>query len=135
VRIVLADTGPLYALTDTDDRHHRRALAELARLSGSGSAAASPLPVLCESYGLILKRLGSRPAIAWWRRTHSGGLGLLNPTREDYVAAAALAARHQDQAISLFDGLLAVLSDRLAAPVWTFDHHFDLLRVDVWRPE
>jgi predicted nucleic acid-binding protein len=66
---------------------------------------------------------------------HAGGLGLLNPTRDDYVAAAALAARYQNHAITLFDGLLAVLSDRLTAPVWTFDHHFDLLRVDVWRLE
>jgi hypothetical protein len=25
------------------------------------------------------------------------------------------------------------MSDRLEASVWTFDHHFDALRVDVWR--
>lgn len=135
MRIVLADTGPLYALTDRDDRHHFRARAELARLSASGRALASPLPSLCESYSLILKRLGSEAAIQWWRRSHGGGLGLLNPTRDDYTAAADRIARYQDQAMSLFDGLLAVLSDRLGAPVWTFDRHFDLLRVEVWRPE
>jgi predicted nucleic acid-binding protein len=135
VRIVLADTGPLYALTDRDDRHHFRARTELARLSATGRTLVSPLPVLCESYSLILKRLGSRPAIQWWRRSHGGGLGLLNPTRDDYAAAATRIARLGDQAISLFDGLLAVLSDRLDAPVWTFDHDFELLRATVWRPE
>jgi hypothetical protein len=29
---------------------------------------------------------------------------------------------------------VAELGARLASPVWTFDHDFDLLGVEVWRP-
>jgi len=28
---------------------------------------------------------------------------------------------------------LAALSARLNAPIWTYDHHFDVMRVKVWR--
>lgn len=41
--------------------------------------------------------------------------------------------RYPDQSITLFDAILAVLSDRLALPIWTFDHHFDVMGSDVWR--
>lgn len=133
MRLALADTGPLYALTDPADRHHRRALAELVQLTGVGRVLAAPFPVLCESYSLILYHLGPEAAIRWWRKSAGGGLGMLNPTRKDYLEAASWISRYQDQTISLFDGLLAVLSRRVSAPVWTFDHQFDLMHVQVWR--
>jgi hypothetical protein len=31
------------------------------------------------------------------------------------------------------DRALAAMSVPLAAPVWTFDHHFDVMSVEVWR--
>jgi len=40
---------------------------------------------------------------------------------------------YTDQPLSLVDAVLAVVSSRLASPVWTFDHHFDVLRAEVWR--
>ena len=40
---------------------------------------------------------------------------------------------YPDQPITLFDALLAVMSERFDLPVWTFDHHFDVMRVAVWR--
>jgi len=58
-----------------------------------------------------------------------------NATTEDYQDASVtiLPYRNQDISLSLFDAVLAAMSDRLEAPVWTFDHHFDVMRVDVWR--
>ena len=38
-----------------------------------------------------------------------------------------------DQDLSLFDAVTAALSDRLGLPVWTFDHHFELMRRPLWR--
>ena len=39
-----------------------------------------------------------------------------------------------EQDISLFDAVTAALSRRLGLPVWTFDQHFDVMRVKRWRP-
>jgi predicted nucleic acid-binding protein len=39
----------------------------------------------------------------------------------------------KDQPITLFDATVAVLAQRTGLPVWTYDHHFDVMRVPVWR--
>lgn len=41
--------------------------------------------------------------------------------------------RYSDQDISLADAVVAEISDRLEIPVWTFDHHFAVMGVRVWR--
>jgi predicted nucleic acid-binding protein len=33
----------------------------------------------------------------------------------------------------LFDATVAVLAQRTGSQVWTYDHHFDVMRVPVWR--
>jgi predicted nucleic acid-binding protein len=33
----------------------------------------------------------------------------------------------------LVDAVIAEVADRLDAPVWTFDHHFDVMGANVWR--
>jgi len=40
---------------------------------------------------------------------------------------------YADQRLTLTDLVLATMSVRLVAPVWTYDHHVDLLQVAVWR--
>jgi hypothetical protein len=58
---------------------------------------------------------------------------LANATTEDYQDAPVAIFPYRDQDISLFDVVLAAMSDRLKAPVRTFDHHFDVMKVKVWR--
>ena len=62
-----------------------------------------------------------------------GGSFLMNPTPEDFREAAGLIREYRDQALSMFDAVTAVVSRRLSMPVWTYDHHFDVVRVEVWR--
>jgi hypothetical protein len=49
----------------------------------------------------------------------------MNPTPEDFREAASLIRGYQDQALSMFDAVTAVVSRRLEMPVWTYNHHFD----------
>lgn len=131
-RVILADTGPLYALTDSSDQFHARARRELKRLRREEFSIAVTYPVLMETYTLILRRLGLKVARSWLEEVLAGA-GQVNPTPRDYHEAIRWTLGYPDQPLTLFDTVLAVLSERLALPVWTFDHHFELMRVALWR--
>ena len=130
-RAVIADTGPLYAAVDPDDAHHKRAGKELERLSREKREVVVAYPTLLEAYTLVLFRLGNRTASLWLN--DMAGAALVNPTPEDYRQAATKAQALSDQPITLFDATVAAMSIRLNLEVWTYDHHFDVMRVKVWR--
>jgi predicted nucleic acid-binding protein len=129
---VLADTGPLYASVDPDDAHHQRSQRELKRLARERREVVVAYPVLLEAYTLVLYRLGIETASSWLRDIFSGA-SLINPAAEDYREAAKKLATLADQPITLVDATVAVLASRLSFEVWTYDHHFDLMRAAVWR--
>ena len=132
MRAVLVDTGPLYALVDPDDQHHARAREEAERLQREAVELVLAYPTLLEAYTLVMRRLGV-PAARRWVGEALQGCGLLNPVAEDYLEATERIGAFEDQPITLFDSVVALLAGRLDIPVWTYDHHFDLMRVEVWR--
>lgn len=134
IRAVLADTGPLYAGMDPSDALHGRAQREIRQLEAAGWCVAVIYPVLLEAYTLVLRRLGLDAAHNWLQDVTSGS-GLLNPVPEDYRAGIVLAQRFRDQPVTLVDTVTAAAGARLRMPVWTYDHHFELMRTAVWRPE
>jgi predicted nucleic acid-binding protein len=84
---------------------------------------------------MLLARLvqaGSGVAQGWLGEIE-GASFLMNPTPDDFREAAGLICRHQDQALSMFDAVAAVVGRWLGLPVWTYDHRFDVVRVEVWR--
>lgn len=132
MRAVLADTGPLYALVDPDDAFHEQARDEAERLRDGGLTVVVGYPTLCEAHALVLRKLGS-PAARGWLEDVTTGCAVVNPARAHYEAAAARLEPLVDQAITLFDALAAELGAHLELPVWTYDHHFDVMGVEVWR--
>lgn len=130
-RIVLVDTGPLYAAVDPDDQYHARAQAELVELAADGWQVAVMLPTVLEAYSLILYRLGI-PTAHRWLDDLGGSVAPLIPSAADTASAFAFVRRYPDQDLTLFDALLAIVSKRLATAVWTYDAHFDMLRADRW---
>jgi predicted nucleic acid-binding protein len=130
-RAVLADAGPLYASVDPDDAHHKRAQQELQQLVRNKYEIVVAYPTLMEAYTLVLFRLGNSVASQWLKEV--ANFSLMNPSPEDYRQAFAKAEMFSDQLITLFDSLAAVMATRMGVRVWTYDHHFDLMRVAVWR--
>ncbi len=128
---MLADTGPLYATLDPRDDKFEQAREDVSRLNSERLSVAVSFPVLCESYSLVLYRLGTHRAQAWLGEIR-GQASLVNPSPQDYEAAADLVSGYPDQRLSVFDAVTAVLSERLGLPVWTYDHHFDVMQVEVW---
>jgi predicted nucleic acid-binding protein len=130
-RAVLADTGPLYAAVDPHDAHHKQALAELRQLDREKREVVVAYPILLEAYTMVRRRLGGNAASDWL--TDMSDAALVNPTPEDYRQAVARIGALAGQPITLFDATVAALATRLNLEVWTYTHHFDVMRVAVWR--
>jgi predicted nucleic acid-binding protein len=134
MRAVLVDAGPLYAAAIASDQYHARAQEELTRISQTALPVFVLYSTVAEAYSLVLRRVTPPTAHAWVDELLER-VNLLNPTAEDYHEAVRLVQRYKDQELSLFDALLAVVSDQLDIAVWTFDSDFDTMRVPVWRGE
>lgn len=131
IRAVLADTGPLYAANDEGDAHHERALGDLKALVRDRREVLIAYPILLEAYSLLLFKLGRSAAAGWL--TEVADASFVNPTPEDYVRGGTTVRALADQRITLVDATIAALASRLGLEVWTYDHHFDVMRVPVWR--
>lgn len=130
-RAVLVDTGPLYAALDRADQYHVRAREELTRLARARLTVVVADPILLECHNLVVRRHGPEIALRWLEEVILGPRA--HPTADDFVQAMERLRRFSDQRLTITDALLAVLAEQVGFPVWTFDHHFDLMRVPVWR--
>jgi predicted nucleic acid-binding protein len=131
MRAVLADTGPLYAAVDPHDARHKQALRELSRLDDAKHQVVLAYPTLLEAYTMVLYRLGKNVASTWLDEI--GETAIINPTPDDYRDAFARVRALGNQDITLFDATVAALAIRMGLEVWTYDHHFAVMRVPVWR--
>ena len=131
-KAVLADTGPIYALADSDDQYHARAIKELKLLLQDNYQILLLQPTIMEAYTLVMRHMGLRFAHQWLRSI-TEGCGLINPTPDDYANAWELVNRYSDQKLSLFDTVIATVSARLQLAVWSFDSDFDVMGTTVWR--
>ncbi len=132
MRAVIADTGPLYAAVDVDDQYHQRAQAELQLIEAKNLTIVVAFPVYLETYNLLLYRLGTEQAISFGQQC-IGAVQFVNPSQQQYLAALERTARFTDQRITLCDAVTAILSESMNLPVWTYDYHFDLMQIQVWR--
>ena len=60
------------------------------------------------------------------------GSVLINPEPGDYVRATTLILNFQDQSITLFDAVVATMSERLRSAVWTYDRDFESMGIKRW---
>jgi predicted nucleic acid-binding protein len=121
----------LYAAADEDDAYHEQALGQLQKLAAEHREVIVAYPTLLEAYGLLLFRMGTAAALKWL--TYMRDASLVNPTQEDYRQALIRIRALPDQRVTLVDATVGALATRLGLEVWTYDHHFDVMRISVWR--
>jgi predicted nucleic acid-binding protein len=129
---VIADTTPLYGLVDPSDQYHQRAVQELLIIQRLKIKVIIPYPIALESYSLVLYRLGIPIALKFFEEMRNSAI-LVEPTQNDYYLAWQKVKQYSDQKVTLFDAVTAIISQRLNHPVWTYDHHFDIMGISVWR--
>ena len=129
---VIVDTGPLYAEIDRDDQYHERSRSELIKMNQNKTKLILPFPILLEAHKLVLYKCNIKAAKIFFERLINR-TNLINPTSEDYQLAYHLLNKFPDQKITLFDAVVAVLANQAKLPVWTYDYHFDVMGVQIWR--
>ena len=130
--VILADTGPLYAAADPTDFMHERSIREQDMLEARSLKAAVSYATLQEAYGLVLRKLSPSQAQIFLRSLLRTTLFIV-PAEQDHKKAVGRVLRYPDQDISIADAVNAEISARLQIPIWTYDHHFDVMGSNVWR--
>ncbi len=126
-RVIVADTGPLYALIDRSDSWHRRVKSWWA---SQARAIVVPVTVLPEVCHLLRTRISASAEHAFVRAVSEGQF-LTEPLEpEDVALAEALMLEYAELPLGFVDATVIAIAERLGArEVLTTDHrHFNVIR-------
>lgn len=121
----LVDSGPLVALFDKGDQHHRQALDFLRSFTGE---LLSTTPVLTEVCYLLDFSVAAQVDFIRW--ASEGALTLVELDRKDLLRIAELAQKYADLPMDFADASLVAIGERLEIrQVATIDTDFHLYRM------
>jgi len=121
--MILADAGPLVAVLDRRDPHHRRCM-EVAPAFSVGPLLTT-WPCFAEAMYLLHSRGGYRYQEALWEMYGGGGIQMLDLTPAETLRMADLMARYRDVPMDLADASLVVAAERRSERrIFTLDSHF-----------
>ncbi|MBI2505318.1 MAG: PIN domain-containing protein [Candidatus Latescibacteria bacterium] len=121
----LVDSGPLVALFDKGDQHHRQALDFLSSFTGELLATT---PVLTEVCYLLDFNVAAQVDFIRW--VSEGALTLVELDRKDLLRIAELAQKYADLPMDFADASLVAIGERLEIrQIATIDTDFHLYRM------
>jgi uncharacterized protein len=127
--VIVADTGPLVALLDADDRHHDRCVAWFRTVR---VPLLVPSPVLTEVCWLLDRSKGSATEAVFLRSIadRAGSLVLVPLVEEDLLRMADLVERYGDLPLGAVDASVMAVAERLRIDtIATLDiRHFTVVR-------
>jgi len=116
--MILTDAGPLIALIDRGERHHRVCVDCLAELTGP---MLTTWPAFCEAMYLLGEAGGWVGQEVLWSLEANGDLEIAPP--EDCQRMRALMHKYRDRPMDLADASLVVLAEnRCLRDIFTLDH-------------
>jgi len=124
---MLSDTGPLVALCDTRDPHHRACVAAVEAFEAY--ELITTWPCLTEAMHLLRNAGGWRVQDRLWRFIPDGVLQLHPPTNAELERMRALMRDYADTPMDLADASLVAAAETLRQRrVFTVDKHFYVYR-------
>lgn len=123
-RKVVVDSGPIIALFDAGDGHHRRAV-EFVRQSRA--QLFSTMAVITEAMYVLEESLQARMCLLAW--IHAGAVTLTEPEGADFARISELLEKYADLPMDFTDAVVVALCERLDIHhVATVDRDFDIYR-------
>ncbi len=125
--IVIADTGPLYALIDRDDVWHERVVSWWRRRARQVLVPVSVLPEVCY---LLQTRIGAAAEQSFVSAVANGEFTTEPLESRDIARAAELMSDYADLPLGFADATVLAIAERLSASeILTTDRrHFGVLR-------
>jgi uncharacterized protein len=118
--MILTDAGPLIALLDRGEQHHRACVECLAELSGP---MLTTWPAFTEAMYLLGEAGGWRAQDALWGLVEKHDVELADADLEQRARIRALMEKYQDLPMDLADASLVALAEmRGLRDVFTLDH-------------
>ncbi len=127
-RAVLIDTGPLYAVVDTNDGRNDEATACLREISDHRIPLYITNLTIAECHRLILQKLGIDRGLEFLEMIYDGRVNIVRKEPSDDQKAIELLQRYPDQDITFTDAISFAVMIRLGIiKAFSFDRHFDIL--------
>ena len=125
--MIVVDTGPIVALLNDRDDHHRRCRDFLSPHPGP---LIVPTTVFTEVCMLVERRRGTRAELAFLDDVRTGLFTLLETASVDLERITELVQTYADLPLGTVDASVVALAERLDLPaVATLDHkHFSVVR-------
>ncbi|WP_239312271.1 MULTISPECIES: type II toxin-antitoxin system VapC family toxin [unclassified Frankia] len=125
--MIVVDTGPVLALANRKDDHHRQCVDLLQNFPGP---LLLPAPLLSEIGYLLFSRAGTKAEADFLRDVADGVYELVPVTPADARQAAVLVERHASLPLGTADAFVVAVAENFqAVHIATLDRrHFSVLR-------
>lgn len=108
--MIAVDSGFLFALADTSDAWHERAMSQRHTLE---EGWITTWPVLAEVCHLFIRRLGTEPAVVLMADVAAGLVEVWSPRDEALAGMAPLLHKYASLPMDLADATLVLLAEHL----------------------
>lgn len=126
--MILCDTGPLVALIDRDDRHHKRCAAALDNITED--RLLTTWPCLVEAMYLLGRGIGQPAQDELWSYMEDGLVVLHLPEAREWERLRVLMRKYRDIPMDLADASLVAVAELLGMRrIFTLDRHFHAYRI------
>jgi hypothetical protein len=107
----IIDTGFLYAIVDSTDRHHQVAIATLRQIRND--ALVLPTATVVELSMLINEKIGRQATSQFMANLGKSSLQLEVLTKDDLVRISELLLQYQDARLDFVDAAITSIAERL----------------------